>query len=365
MERRKKIIQYVVALLAAMAAVLGGSSTGSAAAAMDVQDGDLREQGAEIFTGLAFDTCVTPSLGSMNAWLESQYRAVAVYFGGRGRACKQQANLTPYWMQEVHRTGWRVLPVYVGSQSPCVYGSNKKYVPIEGDPWTQGEEEGHDAVERAAELGMRGRSALYLDMEAYDHRDTDCAETTLSFVRGWSHEVRRHGYFAGFYSSATSGVRHVENARRNGVRDLPDVLWFARWDVPPSLYGEPVLDRAAWKPHRRIHQFAGNVVEEHGGVTMNIDRDQVDAPVAVVDQEAAPDQNESLGQDESDDWNETDGQYGSPGQDEFLDQEEAFHQGEFLGRHGPLGPSGSLGREILVRVDGITREAFRRHAALG
>jgi hypothetical protein len=284
MERRKKIIQYVVALLAAMAAALGGLVTGSVAASKDALEDDLRLEGAEVFTGLGFDTCEAPSLGSMNAWRKSHYRAVGVYFGGRGRACRQQAHLGRRWIQEVHRMGWNILPIYVGSQSPCVTSMNKKHVPIEGEPWSQGVEEGRDAVQRAADLGIRERSALYLDMEAYDHRDTECATTTLSFVRAWSREVRRQGYFPGFYSSSTSGVHHIESARRRGVRDLPDVMWFARWNVPPSLYEEPVLDRAAWNPHRRIHQYVGNSVEKHGGVRMKIDRNLVDAPVAIVDQ---------------------------------------------------------------------------------
>ncbi|MFG2195674.1 DUF1906 domain-containing protein [Streptomyces sp. NPDC048639] len=282
MERRKKIIQYVVALIAALAAVLGGLFAGGAAA-QDPGDGDPQSKGAEVFTGLGFDTCEAPSLGSMNAWRKSHYRAVGVYFGGRGRACKTQANLGRRWIREVDRTGWNVLPLYVGSQSPCVLNQNKKSVPIDGDPSILGTEEGRDAVESAAELGMLERSALYLDVEAYDQRDTECAEDTLSFIRAWSREVRRQGYFAGFYSSATSGVEHIESARRSGVRDLPDIMWFARWNVSPSLYDEPVLDRTAWAPHRRIHQYQGNVVETHGGVTMTIDPNLVDAPVAVID----------------------------------------------------------------------------------
>ncbi|MET8679053.1 DUF1906 domain-containing protein [Streptomyces sp. NPDC004647] len=286
MERRKKIIQYVIALLAATAAIVGGLFTGPSAFAVNPKDGsdvDPLTQGAEVFTGLAFDTCEAPPLGSMNAWRKSHYRAVGVYFGGRGRACKQQPNLDRNWVRSVYDSGWSVLPIYVGSQSPCVHSENKKQVTISGDPVSLGVEEGMDAVERAAEHGMAEGSALYLDMEAYDQYDTECAETTLEFIRAWSDEVRSQGYLAGFYSSSTSGVQHLATARQLGVSDLPDVVWFARWDVSPSLYGEPVLDQEAWSPHRRIHQYKGNVTEEYGGVTMKIDRNLVDAPVAVVE----------------------------------------------------------------------------------
>ncbi|MGP4000035.1 DUF1906 domain-containing protein [Streptomyces sp. 8N706] len=281
---QRKIIQYAVALLMALSALLGGLFTGSAAAAKDGSDeDDPLSQGAEVFTGLGFDTCETPSLGAMNAWLESDYRAVGVYIGGRGRACKGQVNLGPRWIRSVHQIGWNVLPLYVGSQSPCVYSDNKQQVIIDEEPWAQGVEEGRDAALSADGLGLREGGAIYLDMEAYDQYDEACAETTLSFVRGWNREVRRQGFLPGFYSSSTSGVQHMDTARQLGVTDLPDVMWFARWNVPPSLYEEPSLAGDAWTPHRRIHQYAGNITEEYGGVRMTVDANMVDAPVAIVE----------------------------------------------------------------------------------
>jgi hypothetical protein len=118
-------------------------------------------------------------------------------------------------------------------------------------------------------------------MESYAHQRKACARRTLSFVRAWDREVRRNGYLPGFYSSADTGVRHIESARRAGVRDLPAVMWFARWRGSPRLYGEPALRRSAWRG-RRIHQYVGNVRERHGGRTLLIDRNRIDAPVARV-----------------------------------------------------------------------------------
>jgi hypothetical protein len=51
--------------------------------------------------------------------------------------------------------------------------------------------------------------------------------------------------------------------------------------VKPQLAGEPALRRGAWSA-RRIHQYAGNVRERHGGRTLLIDRNQMDAPVARI-----------------------------------------------------------------------------------
>ncbi|MEU7046017.1 DUF1906 domain-containing protein [Streptomyces varsoviensis] len=244
--------------------------------------GDPRAAGATVYKGRAFDTCHAPSLTTLRAWRSSPYRAVGVYYGGRGRACPNQPYLGPRWMRGARAMGWRVLPVYVGSQSRCVGSAHKKHVPIGARPWTQGKAEGRDAVRRAKAMAMAPRSALYLDMEAYNFRKKGCARTTLAFIRGWSRTVRAHGYLPGFYSSADSGVRHMETARRAGVKDLPAVMWFARWHMGPSVNKERSLAGGAWKPHRRIHQYAGDVTETHGGRRMRIDRNAVDAPVAVI-----------------------------------------------------------------------------------
>ncbi|MGB8939789.1 MAG: DUF1906 domain-containing protein [Streptomyces sp.] len=238
--------------------------------------------GVSVFRGWAFDTCLAPSVETMRRWKASDYQAVGVYYAGRGRACARQPELGRRWMRAVRGQGWKVLPVYVGSQSPCVIANNKRDVRMGRHPWRQGTKEGRHAVRTAKALGMRRLSPLYLDMEAYSYRKKKCAATTLSFVRAWDREVRRFGYVPGFYSSANSGVRHMETARRAGVRDLPAVMWFARWHTRPHLYREPVLRRDAWSPERRIHQYAGNVKERHGGRKLVIDRNFVDAPVARI-----------------------------------------------------------------------------------
>lgn len=234
------------------------------------------------FDGWGFDTCVTPSLATMRAWKSSQYRSIGVYYGGRGRGCPNQPELSKNWVSSVYGMGWKVLPVFVGSQSPCVAAEGKRKVTMGDDPGGQGTDEGHEAVERARALGMVEGSPLYLDMEAYDQGDSDCAATTLSFIRSWDREVERLGYVSGFYSSADSGVAQLGAERRAGTSDLPSVMWFARWNDQPSVTGEPSLRSQDWSPHLRIHQYAGDVTEEHGGQELNIDRNRVDAPVARI-----------------------------------------------------------------------------------
>ncbi|MEV8020511.1 glycoside hydrolase domain-containing protein [Streptomyces sp. NPDC086554] len=278
--RCRKAIMGLVLALALTTLALCAVPTGAAGRA-DGRSGG-RSAGVSTFHGWAFDTCYAPPVGTMRRWLKSDYQAVGVYFGGRGRACKRQPHLSLDWMRAVRGMGWRVLPLYVGSQSPCVIAKNKWGVRIGRHAWRQGTGEGRDAVRRAKALGMRRGSPLYLDMEVYGYRNEKCARTTLAFVRAWDREVRRQGYVPGFYSSADSGVRHIETARRAGVRDLPAVMWFARWHTRPHLYRERVLRRDARRPAWRIHQFAGNVKERHGGRSLVIDRNLVHAPVARI-----------------------------------------------------------------------------------
>ncbi|MEW2391207.1 DUF1906 domain-containing protein [Streptomyces venezuelae] len=293
MRIRKTIIGFVL-VLTALTMDLTASPPGTAAprtaapnTAADLAAPGTTAPGAPAkvttFSGWAFDTCLTQSTDTMRRWRDSKYRAVGVYYGGRGRACKRQPHLNHAWMRAVKQMGWRVLPVYVGSQSPCVVAKNKKHVRMGKHPWEQGKKEGGDAVRAAKAIGIRQQSPLYLDMEAYTYRKQKCAASTLSFVRSWDREVRRLGYVPGFYSSADSGVRHMEAARRAGVRDLPSVMWFARWHTKPHLYREPALAADAWRPARRIHQYAGNKKERHGGRTLVIDRNLMHAPVARVD----------------------------------------------------------------------------------
>lgn len=250
----------------------------------ELMRGDPRRSGAEVFRGQAFDTCHTPSSSVMRAWDgRSPFGAVGVYVGGRARACPDQPNLTSSWVRAVDRMGWKLLPLYVGSQSPCVESKSKRrYAMNHTAPTRRGLREGRDAVAAAKKLGMAKHSAVYLDMEHYDNSSTRCAATTLRFIQGWNRAVSAAGYYPGFYSNSNSGIAHMEGARKAGRKNLPKVLWFARWRTAASLNNDKYIERRAWQPHRRIHQYDGDVTRTYGGHRLNIDRNLMDAPVAVV-----------------------------------------------------------------------------------
>lgn len=272
------------AALMALTALAGAGPDRAHAADPDLKRGDPRLSGAEIFRGQAFDTCHTPSATVMRAWDgRSPFGAAGVYIGGRARACPNQPYLNSSWVRTVDRMGWKLLPLYVGSQSPCVESTSKRrYAMSHTAPTQRGLREGRDAVAAAKRLGMAKHSAVYLDMEAYDNSSTRCAVTTLRYIQGWNRAVSGAGYYPGFYSGSTSGIEHMEGARKAGRKHLPEVLWFARWRTPASVNDTKYIHRRAWQPHRRIHQYDGNVTRTYGGHRINIDRNLVDAPVAVV-----------------------------------------------------------------------------------
>ena len=78
-----------------------------------------------------FDPCWAPDNASMDAWLQSPYRAIGIYIGGLRYApgCKPQntANLTKQWVGRQAANGWRFLPLYVGSQAQ--YKDGQRHLP--------------------------------------------------------------------------------------------------------------------------------------------------------------------------------------------------------------------------------------------
>jgi hypothetical protein len=232
------------------------------------------------FTGLAFDTCTAPSSATMSAWRSgSSYGAAAVYIGGANRGCAQP-QLTPSWVKAVSTAGWKLIPLYVGAQPPCqTGGSPERITPATAS--SLGAHDGADAVAKASALGMGPASAVYLDMEAYNTSDTSCNGAVLTYVQAWDRALHAGGYVAGFYGFTSSSAAAVANAKTT-MADMPDALWYAKYDgVNSTTTGYP-FSSGLWTGHRRGHQYQVNSKETHGGVTLTVDRDAWDGPVAVL-----------------------------------------------------------------------------------
>lgn len=241
------------------------------------------------FTGYGFDQCVAPKQASMDAWLNhSPFLAVGIYISGNSRACRSQPNLTPTWVSTQLRNGWRLLPITLGPQASCStrypkYGDDPK-ISADSTNWyakakAQGKLEAERAVTAAKSLGIVPGSTLWYDLEAFDIANTHCRESAIRFVHAWTVRLHELGYVSGYYSSAGSGIKMIDDARVNhpGVFTLPDYLWVARWDgVANTTTESRYLRTDGWQPHRRVKQYQGGHNETWGGVTINIDRNYLD-----------------------------------------------------------------------------------------
>jgi len=244
------------------------------------QTAPVRRMAPGTFVGGAFDTCAAPSVAAIASWWgSSEYHAAGIYLGGINRACPD-GNLSADWVHKVSAQGWRLIPAYVGRQAPCVTAPSLSLMDPANAP-AQGVSAADDAVARASALGIAPGSAIYFDLENYRHGNKGCTNTVLRYVDSWVRRLHSHGYLAGVYSSAGSGIADLAAAVGTSGLELPDALWIARWDENQTT-ADVVLPAGVWAQHQRIKQFAGGHKETHGPATIDVDGDYVDGPVAVV-----------------------------------------------------------------------------------
>jgi uncharacterized protein YraI len=232
------------------------------------------------YSGLAFDTCTAPSLAAITAWGASPYRAVGVYIGGVNRTCSQP-QLNAEWVAAVSSLHWRLLPVYKGPQPSCGgKPTDQKIVPAEAA--SEGVAAADDAAAKATALGMRAGSAFYNDIENYSRTDPICRTAVLTYLSAWTKELHRLGYVSGVYANLSSGALDLSDTYTSTVYARPDALWIARYDGNSSLSGWSGISDSKWSVRQRAKQFRGDHLETYGGVTINIDTDNVNAPTATV-----------------------------------------------------------------------------------
>ena len=245
---------------------------------------------AATYEGNGFDTCQAPSLAAMGAWGASPYRAIGIYIGGVNRACNQP-NLNQSWVSSVGGEGWQFIPTYVGLQASG--SSCKKCAVIDADKAAQeGKAAAIDAAAEMSVLGFSGGNPIYYDLESYPGTQTP---TVLVFLSAWTSELHNLGYLSGVYASASSGITDLANASSTMVACSfcqgfsenflePDAVWIADWSdttvsaiLNPNASFIPAYD---WQNNQRLEQYQGNSKITYGGVTLSIDNDYLDGPVA-------------------------------------------------------------------------------------
>ncbi|MCW2839101.1 MAG: hypothetical protein JWR55_584 [Aeromicrobium sp.] len=237
------------------------------------------------FTGHAFDTCVAPDQATMDTWnLTSPYSAVGIYVSGSSRYCGDaaQPNLSPAWVAQNARNGWRFLPIHVGRQAPCFANNPQSRVQkatmsrSAGTARKQARAEAKEAVAALRTYGFGKRSVVYLDIEFYA-RTASCDRIVLEFADAWTEYLHSKGYRSGLYGSGSAAIQAVDEARaakRRGF-DEPDQLWIAWGNGKANTDGGPYLADKGWK-RQRLHQYQLDVTVSYGGAAVNIDKNFLD-----------------------------------------------------------------------------------------
>lgn len=271
---------------AEVAAPRAAAATPSAAtppAASSATSSAASSEGATTYTGLGFDTCTAPTLSTMATWVASSpYRAANIYVGGASRSCAQP-DLSADWVRKTVAQGWTLIPTYVGLQAPCSPFPNR-VDPAQAP--AQGAAAADDAVTQLAALGLGAGNPVYVDMEAFRYADSACLAATRAFLDAWTDQLHARGYVSGIYSSSNTMKALVVDTQGDPTFSQPDAIWFARWPRDSRTQpGDPTLRDPAipdqyFADQQRIHQYRGGHQETWGGVTLTIDSDSLDAPVA-------------------------------------------------------------------------------------
>lgn len=243
------------------------------AAARPASATPIARSGRGGWSGLAFDACRAPSQRTMDRWRRSSpFTGVGIYIGGVHRACGQR-HLSATWVTRQLRSGWRLLPIWVGPQASCT-GYRHRISPRPGaarryhTARARGRFEARRAARAARTLQVPRGELIFYDIEPFDVHRRDCRGSTLALLDAWTREVRRHGYRSGVYSHVRAGIALLSRTGRGYAR--PDAVWYAHVDrvgtMPAEHVGTPAFMRSS-----RVHQYALDTRVEFGGIRMAID----------------------------------------------------------------------------------------------
>jgi len=225
-----------------------------------------------------FDTCQDPSRAAMNAWWpNSPWWWVGAYIGGSEMACSQP-NLSATWLNENRTTGWRFQFIWVGPQAPCSgFG-----VTFSSNTTTANQQGQHEAAAARAKLvslgvtnGAKGSPITY-DLEAFNASSCNALAAAKAFVKGWVQGLHASpALSAGVYgSTCASELQSYAGAGQ------PDYIWGANYDGNQRTSVMSCVSSSSWASHQRLKQYIGGHNETWGGVTMNIDTDCANGPMA-------------------------------------------------------------------------------------
>jgi photosystem II stability/assembly factor-like uncharacterized protein len=218
-------------------------------------------------TTRGFDACEAPTVAQMQNWkTNSPYGWTIIYLGGNQRACPQN-NLNAAWVTSIFGQGWRVVPTWVGPQSPSTGcgGCSQRFSTNATTARQQGRDQAVLAVAAAANIGLPVPSIIYYDLEAY----TSHTAAEEQFVMGWTEELAARGHKSGLYSNGT----YMANFDALAIK--PDTVWIAKWysTRPATLPSANTIFGLSDGifAGKRLWQYLGDVNVTYGGLTIAID----------------------------------------------------------------------------------------------
>ena len=216
--------------------------------------------------------------------------AVGIYISGDSRACRDQPNLTPTWVRTQATQGLapaadhpraRRPPASRGSPATTTT-SRSTPAPAARAPTSQalkmGEREAVSAVAAAQALGIAEGSTLWYDLEGFDHNNTACRESALSFLTGWTQKLHTLDYVSGVYSSASSGIKALDDARVNRpepLRRCPTPSGWRAGTASPTPRAATSA-RTAGAPAAASSSTAAATTRPGAGCAINIDSNFLD-----------------------------------------------------------------------------------------
>jgi photosystem II stability/assembly factor-like uncharacterized protein len=245
-------------------------------------------------TRLGFDIGFVPKTAQMKTWWQfSPYYESGLYVPGAANK-KPDPNLNSAWLTSAIADGWGFIPIWVGPQAPCVIQTGLKLINAT-NPASQGQAEAAKAIAAAKTLSSRLGPIIYYNMENYNTSNSSCRMIVRAFLNGWTSAMHSHGYKAGVYGNPVPASLDFSQ-----LSPLPDDAWISVVPLPAksadvSIWGLSSLcdhfSKTAcdlWPNSQRIHQYLINHSETWGGQTLTVDRDVLDADVAVSSVGAKP-----------------------------------------------------------------------------
>ncbi|CAN5330520.1 hypothetical protein BH11PSE11_BH11PSE11_27120 [soil metagenome] len=234
--------------------------------------------GGGAFNGKGFDACSAPSSSTMQKWwTNTPWSFIGIYIGGAVRGCSQP-NLTATWMNTTRAQGWRYELIWVGPQAPCSTFSTRMSYDT-GTAYSQGKSEALKAYNALMGLGFTNSAAgtpVVYDLENYPN-SSSCRAAVKSFMQGWVDQLAvAPAQVSGIYGSACGSYL---NDFASMARP-PNFIVAAQWDNNQSTSSLSCVGSGYWTGHQRIKQYKGDHNETWGGVTINIDSQCANGPLA-------------------------------------------------------------------------------------